>query len=167
MRRMMWRKSRVVTRRRPAVLLMLCLLLAAAGCATTVESAPPASTGEAIGEVSSSGKVTNRLFRMRVLFADGTEETLQLREGQTVTYRQPDATYRLTPRVSKQEIGKVEVEVERNASGTVQPATVVMSVGEEKDCAHEFRQLGWPDLLVKVVRVQPPIRRGPNPISDY
>jgi hypothetical protein len=164
---MMWREPRIERRCRPAVLPMLCLLLASAGCATTVAPAPPASTGEAVGEVSSSGKVTNRLFRLRVIFEDGTEETLQLREGQTVTYRQPDGTYRLTPRVSKQEIGKVEVEVERNDGRTVQPATVVMSVGEEKDFAHEFRQLGWPALLVKVVRVQPPIRRGPNPISDY
>ena len=140
MRRMIWREFRSETRCRPVAPLVLCLLLATAGCATTVASAPPASTGEAIGEVSSSG---------------------------TVTYRQPDGTYRLTPRVSKQEVGKVEVEVERSAGGAVQPATVIMSVGEEKDFAHEFRQLGWPDLLVKVVRVQPPIRRGPNPISDY
>ncbi len=153
-------------------LVMVCLTVAgAAACASTAGTASTdtaaAGGDERIGVVTSGGEVNNRLIRLRVVFENGTEETLDLREGQTVSYQQPDGTYRFTPRVSRDTVGKMEIAVVRDSGSAAAEVVPTLSVGEEMDLAHEFRELGWPYVSVKVVRVQPPIRRGPNPISDY
>lgn len=154
------------------------LVLALGGCASAPaggeaegamaggEPAAMAADGGQVGVVSSEGKVTKRLIWLWVYFADSASETIEMREGQTVTYERPDGIFRFTPTVSKKTVGKVEVHAERDSGGSVDSVDLILSVGEEMNVALEFPEIGWPSVAVRVVRVQPPIRRGPNPIGD-
>lgn len=151
------------------IAVVVLILTMGVACATAPTSAggPDAPAGtETVGEgvITDSGKVTNRRFRLKVSFT-GTSEVVTLREGQTVTFQRPDGAYSLTPRISKTEIGRIEVDVKRDTGGGVEEASPIFSVGEDYEVSHELRGIDWPFLSLRVLSVQPPIRRGPNPIG--
>lgn len=149
-------------RRSPrAALALLCLLSAvvmlAVGCA---------SSGGAAGGAD-DGVRSNRTITVRFGFEDeeGTRRVI-FRDGGTETLQYRDVSYTVRTLVSRTEVGKIDLALERQEGGRTVTTQLTLRVGEELQLSTELGD-AWPYLWLKVVRVRPPIRQGPNPISDY
>jgi len=160
---------------RPLVCLaaLACLVLPlVTACATSSGTAPdsasdsasgtePAAASADEGMIQDSEEMTNRRFRMKVSFP-GFSEMVNMREGQTITFQRPDGTYVLTPWVSKTELGQIDMEVSRQTSVQKEEARATFRISEPYDFSHEFKNLDWPFLEVRVLSVHPPLRPGLN-----
>lgn len=130
------------------------------GCASSSGAAGDGAGNDKRSVVVDGEDMTNRRFRLKILLPDYSE-ILTVREGQTVRYQQPDGVYTLVPRVSRTEIGQVEVFVRREQpGGNAEEATGTFRMSQPYDFSHEVKNVDWPYLLVEVLSVQPPLRPG-------
>lgn len=146
-------------------LTVLALLTLSLGACATSGAASTGTAGDEVattgdrGVVSDTDETTKRRMRVLIQFPD-FRETVDMLEGQKVTYTQPDGTYVIVPRVSKTEVGRVEVDVERQSPAGTEQASAIFFLKEPYFFHLEFENLDWPTLTVEVLNVHPPLRPG-------
>lgn len=138
-------------RTRPPATVLLAVALA--GCATTGDPA--------------AGPTGRHVFELRVGFTDDTVESLVVREGRSGRIERGDEVYAVTPNLSRETLGLVEITVQRFAAGAETPAwegSLVLPpdmAGPIEATREERGEFAW----VGVVRVRPPLRVG-DPLGE-
>ncbi len=144
---------------------LTCLALSLGACATSgggaaaVDGDGDATVSGQRGVVSDTPETTKRRMRLQIQFPD-FREVVNMLEGQKVTYTQPDGTYVIVPHVSKTEVGRVEVDVQRQSQAGTEEASAIFFLKEPYFFHLEFKDLDWPTLTVEVLNVHPPLRPG-------
>lgn len=107
---------------------------------------------------------SNRKITLQVEFADEERQEVTVGEGEAATFDRADGLYRVTPRLNRDKLGEVRVEVQR-----ISPLGDLMGTFSlrEGDYQEMSMHLGahWPRLWIRVLRVRPPVRRGPQSVG--
>lgn len=115
--------------------------------------------GSSGGAASADRKIT-----LQVEFADQDRQEVEVGEGEAATFDRPDGLYRITPRLNREKLGEIKIDVQRISPLGDLVGTFSVREGDYQEMSMHLGK-HWPHLWIRVLRVRPPVRRGPQTMS--
>lgn len=114
---------------------------------------------------SSGGSGTaNRKITLQIEFAGEDRQEVTVGEGETATFDRADGLYRITPSLNRETLGEVKVDVQRVSPMGDLAGTLSLREGDYQEMSMHFGE-HWPHLWIRVLRVRPPVHRGPQSVG--